>query len=157
MKIPITFPDPDPEPEVVDIVKERTVEVIGWLRVVFHCLNAYQLHQISRRDLDNRAVKRLRMSFLCMALALGFDDVACVSVDDGEDEAEAAASGAAKIAKKLGMNSDSGKQAATKCVLHFIEQLKLSPLTSQRKEEARKNMSAARKRQVKRENILETL
>lgn len=131
MKIPITFPDPDPEPEVVDIIQERTVEVIGWLRTVFHCLNAYQLHQVSKADMANKSVKRLRMSVRAMALALGYPDAAGAECP-------------ADLARQLGLS----KQMVTKCVNHFIWQLKLSPLTTQRKEEARKNMAAARANQA---------
>jgi len=50
--------------------------------------------------------------------------------------------------------NQSGKQTVSKCAAHFLEQLKLAPMLSQRTEQARKNMAQARLDQIKSKNKL---
>lgn len=108
--------------------QERDEAIIGFFENAFHVLNAYQIHQ--RNDV-HCTLGDLRMSTRAMAMAVGFRLVA-------------GADGPAELAKDCGVS----KQALGKCLNHFIEQLKLSPLPFQRKQEARQNMAEARKRQV---------
>lgn len=109
--------------DAFDDQNERDERIIGFFENAFHILNAYQSHQDGERQ--------LRMSCRTMQLALGF-------------HLAAGADGPADLAKKCGVS----KQALGKCLNHFIEQLKLSPLPFQRKEDGRQNMAMARKRQL---------
>lgn len=149
----ITFPDPEPEPEVVDIIREHDRKVVGFIENVLHILNAYQHHQTSERAMLNPAVKRLRMSTRAMALALGYPLAA--GLEPADEAKKRPHPGPAELAKKCGMS----KATVTKCLNHFIRQLRLGKLPGQRDESARKNMADARRRQVtpKRDNKLETL
>lgn len=125
-RIPITQFDPGEAFEIpIDDPdrQERDEAIVNWFENVFHILNAYQSHQ--------RSAKQLRMSTRAMELALGF-------------RLAAGADGPAQLGRHCGV----GKATLGKCLNHFIEQLKLTPLPFQRRPEARKNMSEARKAQL---------
>jgi hypothetical protein len=108
----------------VPIREERDRRIIDFFERCFHILNAYQSHQ------QNDA-KALLMSVRTMELAIGF-------------HLAAGAEGPAELARKCGVS----KQTLGKCLNHFLEQLRLEPLPFQRNEEARKNMTKARKEQL---------
>jgi hypothetical protein len=105
---------------------ERDEQIVNWFENVFHILNAYQSHARCKSS-----AKQMKMSLRAMELALGF-------------HLAAGASAPAEVARACGVS----KQAFGKCLNHFIEQLKLSPLPFQRKQEARENMASARKLQL---------
>jgi hypothetical protein len=105
--------------------RERDERIVNWFERAFHILNAYQSHQAS--------AKELRMSLLSMQLALGF-------------HLAAGADGPAELARRCGVS----RQCLNKCLNHFLEQLNIERLPFQRDEEARENMSAARKEQLAR-------
>lgn len=107
----------------IDDRQERDERIIDFFQNVFHILNAYQSHQSGERE--------LRMSTRTMQFALGF--YLCAGAD-----------GPVELAQKCGMS----KQAVGKCLNHFVQQLRLCPLPSQRNEEARANMASARRKQV---------
>ena len=106
-----------------DDIQERFERCIDWFHNACHILNAYQSHQSGDRQ--------LRMSRCAWQMAMGFN-------------LAAGADGPTDAARNCGVS----KQAFGKCLNHFIDQLKLSPLPFQRKEEARENMAAARRAQV---------
>src|SRR5579872_6630024 len=106
-----------------DDQRERDERIIGWFENSCHILKAFQSHQ--------RGEAALRMSLDAWLAALGFFLVA-----GGE--------GPTELAKRNGVS----KQCFGKALNHFIEQLRLEPLPFQRKEEARENMSKARKSQL---------
>lgn len=124
-KIPITFAQEESfEVPIEDLERqERDERIVNWFENVFHILNAYQAHQ--------KTAKQLRMSLRAMQLALGF-------------HLAAGADNPAMLAKSCQV----GKWTLGKCLEHFEDQLKLAPLLCQRSQEARKNMSTARKEQV---------
>ena len=121
-KTPITLPtesEADPA-DIADLDRQgRDRIMVGWFEDVFCILNAYQSHQIGSRQ--------LRMSLLTMQLALGF-------------HLAAGADGPSELARKCNVS----KQTLTKCLNHFISQLRLTPLPGQRSDAARKNMAEAR-------------
>lgn len=123
--------EPEKQFECIQIVddndpeREASQRTIQFIEDAMHVLNSYQLNQSN----DARA---LRMSFRCMMLALGFNLVAD-------------ADGPSELAEKSGFS----KQAVGKCLNQFLDQLKLTPLLSQRDEESREEMSKARKDQLK--------
>lgn len=126
LKIPIS---PFDEGEGFDVPiedaarKRRDEEIITFFENGFHILNAYQSRQ--------KTAKQILTSLRAFQFALGFHLVA-------------GADGLADLARQCGVS----KQAMGKCVNHFISQLKLSPLASQRNQQARDNMARARKEQV---------
>lgn len=114
-------------PEANDLEMQQFEDrsrILEWFERALHILNAYQSHQSGEHN--------LRMSAKCWQLALGY-------------HLPAGAQGPAELARQCGVS----KQAAGKCLNHFIEQLKLSPLPGQRKQEARENMAEARRQQVR--------
>jgi hypothetical protein len=124
-KLPITFaPEEAFEVPIEDLERrERDEKIVNYFEDGFHILNAYQSHQ--------KTAKQLRMSLKAFQLAMGF-------------HLAAGADGPAALARQCGVD----KQTLGKCLNHFIELLKLTPLGCQRNQEARKHMSTARKEQV---------
>lgn len=117
------FPE-DTSDELTEELAQSRETMFEWFRNALHHLNAYQIHQ-------GPDAAGLRMSFKAMALALGFNDVA-----------------RANSISELADNCGEDKQTVSKAVNHFLQVLKLTPLPSQRGQEARENMSKARKRQL---------
>jgi hypothetical protein len=105
-----------------DVRRERDERIINYFERAFHILNAYQ---------ERQRPEKHKMSLLAMQFALGFHLAA------GKDNIAA-------LARACGVS----RAAMTKCVNGFIKQLALQPLHCQRDEEARRNMSEARKQQL---------
>jgi len=113
---------------VGDAVRERDKQWVLWLGKIFSVLDVYTSQQSGR--------KFIRMSIITIMFVMGYGDEAGVKTF-------------AEIARKLKLaRRQSGKQTVTKCAAHFLEQLKLGPLMSQRTEAARAEMKAARIEQL---------
>ena len=127
-KVILSFEDIDAESIPVEIIerRERDEKILNFFENAFHILNNYQNHPRCRCSANH-----LRASLCAMELALGFNLAAggdCI----------------AQLARKNNVS----RATMTKCVNYFIAQLKLNPLPGQRSDEARENMSAARKKQI---------
>ena len=114
---------------VGEAVRDRDKQWVLWLGKIFSMLDVYTSQQRDR--------KFVRMSILTMMFVLGY-------------EVEAGVKTFAEIARKLGLaRRQSGKQTVCKCAGHFLDQLKLAPMLSQRTSAARAEMAVARLEQLK--------
>lgn len=114
---------------VGDAIRERDKQWVLWLGKIFSVLDVYTSQQSGR--------KFIRMSILTIMFVMGYGDEAGVKTF-------------AEIARKLKIaKRQSGKATVCKCAAHFLEQLKLGPLMSQRTEAARAEMKSARIEQLK--------
>ncbi len=114
---------------LAEAVRERDQQWVLWLGKIFSMLDVYTSQQRGR--------KFIRMSFVTMMFVLGYD-------------VEAGVKTFAEIALKLKLaRRQSGKQTVCKCAAHFLEQLKLAPMLTQRTEAARAEMTKARLEQLK--------
>jgi len=117
-----------------EAMRERDKQWVLWLGKIFSMLDVYTSQQRGR--------KFIRMSIVTAMFVLGYSD-------------EAGVKSFADIARKMNLaRNQSGKQTVSKCAAHFLEQLKLAPMLSQRTEQARKNMAQARLDQIKSKNKL---
>jgi len=113
---------------VADAVRERDKQWVLWLGKIFSMLDVYTSQQRGR--------KFIRMTILTLMYSLGYAD-------------EAGVKSFADIARKMCLaRNQSGKQTVAKCAAHFLDQLKLAPMFSQRTEQARQNMARARLEQI---------
>lgn len=114
---------------VAEAMCERDKQWIIWLGKIFSTLDVYTSQQRGR--------KFIRMSIVTVMYVLGYAD-------------EAGVKSFADIARKLNLaRNQSGKQTVAKCAAHFLAQLKLAPMLTQRTEAARAEMRAARLDQLK--------
>ena len=125
---------PDLEAEERVERMERDEAIFHFFEKAFRVLMTYQCNQ--------KTPKELRMSTASMRMALGFKIEAIRVTKTGKKHINI--EGPADLAKLCGIK----KQTVNKCVLHFIDQMKLSPIPGQRDEEARKKMEEARKLQL---------
>ena|GEM_PF-4972708 len=115
-------------PDPAEALRERDRQWILWLGKIFSLLDVYTSQQRGR--------KFIRMTIVTLMFVLGY-------------EAEAGVQTFADIARKLGLaRKQSGKQTVCKCAGHFLEQLKLAPMLTQRTQAAREEMRAARQEQI---------
>lgn len=113
---------------VAEAVRERDKQWVLWLGKIFSMLDVYTSQQRGR--------KFIRMSIVTMMFILGY-------------EMEAGVKTFAEIARRLNLGKkQSGKQTVCKCAAHFLEQLKLAPMLTQRTEHAREQMKQARLDQI---------
>ena len=114
---------------VAEAVRERDRQWVLWLGKIFSMLDVYTHKQ--------REVQYVRMTIATMMFTLGY-------------QMEAGVKTFADIARKhlKLIRRQSGKQTVTKCAGHFLKQLELAPMLSQRTKAARAEMEAARRAQI---------
>ncbi len=114
---------------VGEAVRERDRQWILWLGKIFSVLDVYTYKQ---RDLPY-----VRMSITTMMFVLGY------KVESGVNTFADIARKHLKLIRR-----QSGKQTVCKCAAHFLEQIKLAPMLTQRTAAARQEMADARNEQI---------